>query len=304
MSYQPGEANQDQIIDRVVDDWQEKVCRGVLPQHMMSAAQICAHASLGDAADEIDTTGCMPTLSEHATVFDHYGYAIFARLSTACTSIHNALLAIKHGLYPHATVAASRRACEALWQAFWLCDPEAGGSERIHRLLISTKGNIDGALRVFSPLVSAEVADHLQECSLRIDSLRIEQSIDYEKYVARHGREEYEKYFYPRANDPLTASAPPVPDGVDGGEVSWSMMSNMVHPNIVFDWLFQSQSSYQERMEGLRFSCVSGAMAEASNLCMTLMQQAQLPSAHIDTVNEAFRGPVYAIGGLIVPDDI
>lgn len=298
MSDQAQTEDQDQIIDRVVDDWQEKVCEGVLPQHVMGAARICAHVSLGDAADEVDTTGCMPILPEHATVFDHYGHAIYARLSTACTSIRNALLAIKHGLYPHAAVAASRRACEALWQAFWLCDPDADGIERIRRLLVSTKGNIDESLRVFSPLVSAEVADHLQECSQRI-----EQSIDYKNYVAKHGREGYEEYFYPRANDPLTAIAPPVPDGVDGGAVSWSMMSNMVHPNVVFDWIFESQRDYRQRIDGIRFTCVSGAMAEASNLSMTLMQQAQLPSAHIDTVNEAFRGPVYAIGSLFISDD-
>ncbi|MDE0320454.1 MAG: hypothetical protein OXI97_11290 [Acidimicrobiaceae bacterium] len=246
----------------------------------------------------------MPILPDHVTIHDHYGHAIFARLSTACTSIHKALLAIKHGLYAHAAVASSRRACEALWQAFWLCEPEADGSERIRRLLVSTKGNIDGALRAFSPLVSPEVAVHLQECSLRIDSLCIEQSIDSEKYVARQGREDYEGYFYPRANDPLTAVAPPVPDGVDGGAVSWSMMSNMVHPNVVFDWVFESQRDYQQRINGIQFACVSAAMAEASNLSMTLVQQAQLPPEHVVTVNEAFRGPVYAMGNLIIPDDI
>ena len=55
------------------------------------------------------------------------------------------------------------------------------------------------------------------------------------------------------------------------------MMSNLTHPNVVFDWINQIQEDSQDRMDKLQLLCVIGSMGVATNLSTLLMQEASLP---------------------------
>ena len=282
------------LISETLAHWKEAIYDGVLVQHVMPAVQIYAHASLLDIAEPPDVAGCFPLAPEHATLFDHYGNGIFARLGAACTSIRSALLAIQARTDGHSAIAISRRAHESLWQAFWLFNPDIDSNERVRRLLVLTGEDIKEALRVFSDAANPDVNSKLQEHLANIT--KVATAIE---YIPRCGREEYGAYFFPRANDPLTASAPPVPDGVDTGALAWSMMSNMTHPNMVFDLIMQVQPGFQDQMDRLQMISVSSAMACVSNISTTLMEQAQLPDDKTHAVNSAFHQPVFAVAKLM-----
>ena len=95
-----------------------------------------AHASLDGVTDEYDVPALFPMFSDRMDLHDHYGNALFSRLSSACTSIRNALQSIHSHMDCHAAIAASRRAHESMWQMFlagqsgsgWKCTHKAIGS--------------------------------------------------------------------------------------------------------------------------------------------------------------------------------
>ena len=76
-------------------------------------------------------------------------------------------------------------------------------------------------------------------------------------------------------------------------------MSNMTHPNMVFDLITQTQPDFQDLMDRLQVGSVSSAVGCACNISTTLMEQAQLPDDQTDTANQAFRQPVFALTQLL-----
>ena len=112
------ESDYEALLSDTLEHWQDAVSRGVLEDHVKSAVQIYAHASLGDLAELPDVSGCFPLMPDETLLFDHYGHSIFTRLSSACTSIRSALQAIQAGTDGHSAIAISRRAHESLWQTF------------------------------------------------------------------------------------------------------------------------------------------------------------------------------------------
>ena len=160
-------------------------------------SQIYAHASLLDIAEPLDATGCFPLAPRDATLFDHYGNAIFTRLSAACTSIRSALQAIQVRTDVHSAIAISRRSHESLWQTFWLSNPDIGSDERVRRLLTLTEADIKEAIRLFCHTSNAEISGKLAEHLANIK--RVAARL---KYTPKKGRDEYTAYYESRANDP------------------------------------------------------------------------------------------------------
>ena len=279
------------LIDGISSDWHEAVCGGVLPQLVIPAVQIHAYASLHEIDDPPDVSICFPPLPADAELADHYGNALSARLAAACESIRCALQMMRNGLDLHSSVAACRRANESLWKAFWLCNPELDGETRIHRLLILMRHEISEVLGVFSREVNSEA-----DKTLRLHERNIRQITGKKDYRPRLGRDEYLDYIEPRADDPLTPRMPPVPDGVDGGAVVWSIMSNLTHSNLVFDWIMMTQDNPEDLMERLQLASVGGAMTAVANISTFVMRQAQMPEDPMAEVSKAFQRPIFAAG--------
>ena len=282
------------IVDKTLAYWKEAIYDGVLIEHVRPAVQIYAHASLPDITEPLNVAGCFPLAPPNATLFDHYGNAIFTRLSAACTSIHSALQAVQVRTDGHSAIAIARRSHESLWQTFWLSNPDIDAEERVRRLLALTEADIKEAIRLFSHTsnskISGKLAEHLTNIKCVAPRL---------KYTPKKGRDEYTAYYEARANDPMSAGMPSEPEDGDGPALAWSMMSNMTHPNMVFDLITQTQPDYQDLMDRLQIGTVSNAVGCACNISTTLMEQAQLPDDQTDTVNRAFRQPVFALAQLL-----
>lgn len=77
------------------------------------------------------------------------------------------------------------------------------------------------------------------------------------------------------------------------------MMSNLTHPNVIFDWINQIQEDSQDRMDKLQLLCVIGAMGVATNLSTLLMQEASLPENQTLRVNGSFEKCVVAAQSLM-----
>jgi hypothetical protein len=77
-----------------------------------------------------------------------------------------------------------------------------------------------------------------------------------------------------------------VDDGsVDDAAQSWSIMSNMTHPNLVFDWIIQTQDDPQNEMDRLQLIPTIDAIGMVGNLCTSIMQQAKMSGEHVVDVN-------------------
>lgn len=281
------------LADTLIN-WRDAIYDGILVELVAPAVQIHAHASLLDIEESWDVAGCFPLVPEDTALSDHYGHGIFTRLSSASTSIRSGLQAIQARTDGHTAVAIARRAHESLWQAFWLSNPEISADERVRRLLVLTGRDIKEAKRLFSNAANALVHGKLSEHLARIKS--VVPRLDYQ---ARYGRGEYTDYFARRANDPMSACLPQEPEGADGPAFAWNMMSNMTHPNMVFDLLTQTQPNFQDLMNRLQIDVISNAVGCVCNLSTTLMEQARMPEDQVDAVNRAFHQPVFALTQLL-----
>lgn len=67
------------------------------------------------------------------------------------------------------------------------------------------------------------------------------------------------------------------------------MMSNMTHPNVVFDWIIQIQEDPQDRMDRLQLLPVIDAIGMVVNLTTLVMQESKLPNRQVAKVNESVR---------------
>lgn len=278
------------LLSETLEHWREPVYSGVLEDHVRPAVRIYAHASLSGLSDPPDVSGCFPLMPDETSVFDHYGNSIFARLSSACTSIRSALQAIQARTDGHSAIAISRRAHESLWQTFWLANPKVDADTRVHRLLTLTAAEIKQAMRVFRETENTLVYGNLQQ---HLDNIKhITTDV---VYKVRYGRDEYTTYFLGRANHPPSDDTPTVPEGIVGAAFAWDMMSNMTHPNMVFDLIMQTQPDYQDLMNSTQVDTVNYAVGCALNIATTLMERALLPNDKIDTVNRALRQPVDAL---------
>ena len=65
----------------------------------------------------------------------------------------------------------------------------------------------------------------------------------------------------------------------------WSMMSNMAHPNLVFDWIIQMQEDPQDRMDRLQLIPAINAIGMVSNLGTLMMREARMPDDQVGRVN-------------------
>ena len=158
------------------------------------------------------------------------------------------------------------------------------------RLLKLTGAEIRQAIRAFRKTENTLVYGKLQQHLENIKQITIH--VDYK---ARDGRDEYTTYYLPRVNHPPSIDTQSVPEGIVGAAFSWNMMSNMTHPNMVFDLIMQTQPGFQNLMDRLQIDTVNNAIGCVCNISTTLMEQAQIPNDKIDTVNGAFCQPVYAL---------
>ena len=76
-------------------------------------------------------------------------------------------------------------------------------------------------------------------------------------------------------------------------------MSNLTHPNVVFDRIIQIQEDSQDHMDRLQMLHVIGAMGVATNLSTLLMQEARLPENQTLRVNSSFKKCVVAAQSLM-----
>lgn len=284
----------DDRVDALLASWNDDIYGGVLESDVLPAIRIYAHASLAGMTDTYDVDATFPMLPSGWEIYDHYANGLFARLSSACTSIRSALQAIQAHMDCHATIAASRRAHESLWQVFWLCNPTMDADERIKRLLVITKQEIEDTLRYFSNRINPQVEDKLQDYNRNIGNV-----VGRSRYSAKRGRSEYRDYYRGRFNDPLPEGLPPAPEDVDVDQIVWSGMSNMTHPNVVFDWIIQIQEESQDHMDRLQMLHVIGSMALAANLSTLLMQEAGVPENQVLRVNSSFKNCIVAAQSLI-----
>ena len=284
------ESEYEEQINDLVSSWREDVYDDVLVDQVLPAVRIFAHASLLEVTDEYDVPSTFPMFATSMGLADQYGNALFARLSSACTSIRNALQAIQSRMDGHAAIAIARRAHESLWQVFWLCDPTEGGNTRIRRLLLLNNQEIKEAHRVFSNGLSPEIADKLRYYQSNIQEVAGKGS-----FAAWMGRTEYERYF---ADPPLLGMSSESLL-MDDGALAWSTMCNITHPNVVFDWILQSQSDYQNRMNRLQMMPTASAMRAVANLSMLLMQQARVPNKQIVQVHTLLKRSVASAEMLI-----
>ncbi|MCY3631079.1 MAG: hypothetical protein OXH29_00205 [bacterium] len=274
----------DSQVDDLVSRWQEEIYDGVLASDVLPAITIYAYASLQGMTDEYDVAATFPMLPTDAGLPDHYGNALIARLRGSCTSIRTGLQAIQAHMDCHAAIAAARRAHESLWQMFWLANPEVDANSRIRRLLKLTRQEIGEALRFFAYGINTDV-----ESTLRKYESEIEGVVGKEVYRSKDGRGEYQGYFGPRFNEPLPHDLPPVPADVEAEEIAWSMMSNMTHPNVVFDWVFQIQEDSQDQMDKFQLLPVLAAMNMVSNISTLVMDKAHIQREQVLGVNTTFR---------------
>lgn len=284
----------DDRVDALLASWNDDIYGGVLESDVPPAIRIYAHASLAGMTDTYNVDATFPMLPSGWEIYDHYANGLFARLSSACTSIRSALQAIQAHMDCHATIAASRRAHESLWQVFWLCNPTMDADERIKRLLVITKQEIEDTLRYFSNRINPQVEDKLQDYNRNMGNV-----VGGSRYSAKRGRSEYRDYYRGRFNDPLPEGLPPAPEDVDVDQIVWSGMSNMTHPNVVFDWIIQIQEESQDHMDRLQMRHVIGSMALAANLSTLLMQEAGVPENQVLRVNSSFKNCIVAAQSLI-----
>ena len=284
------ESKYEKQINALVSSWREEVYDGVLVDHVLPAVRVFAHASLLQVTDVYDVPSTFPMFSTTKGLSDQYGNALFARLSSACTSIRNALQAIQSRMDCHAAIAIARRAHESLWQVFWLCNPAEDGNGRIRRLLLLTNHEIKEAHRVFSDGLHPEIADKLRHYQSNIQEVACKGS-----YSARMGRTEYESFFA----DPPVLGMSPESLLMGDGALAWSTMCNMTHPNVVFDWILQTQDDYQDRMNRLQMMTTASAMRAVANLSTLLMQQAKAPNDQIEQVHTLLKRSVASAEMLI-----
>ena len=284
----------DDRVDEILSGWKDDIHGGILKDDVLPAINIYTHASLAGMTDTHDVEAIFLVSPSGWEIYDHYANGLFARLSSACTSISTALQAIQAHMDCHAAIAASRRAHESLWQAFWLCNPTMDANERIKRLLAITKQEMEDALGYFSNSINPQVEERLRDRSSNIGN-----AIGDFRYSAKRGRSEYRDYYKGKFNDPLPEGLPPAPEGVDVDEIVWSGMSNLTHPNVVFDLVIQIQEDSQDHMDNLQMLHVIGSMGLAANLSTLLMQEARLPENQILRVNSSFKKCIVAAQSLI-----
>jgi len=258
-------------INDLLEKWQDEVYDYTLESHVMPAARIYAYASLQDLADVYDVSTIFPMFSEKMELADHYANGLFSRLSGACTSISNALKAIQARMDCHAAVAVARRAHEALWQVLWLFNPTVDADTRVKRLVSLTKSEIKEALRFWGSGINPGIATQLQ--GFRDNMQEIANLSEYE-YRTKSGWTEYMEYFESSNSGSVNDAAR-----------SWSIMSNMTHPNLVFDWIIQIQDDPQDEMDRLQLIPTVDAIGMVGNLCTEIMQKAQMPGEHVVEVN-------------------
>lgn len=266
----PSAEYEDRIGD-LVEIWWGEVHDRTLGSHVMPAVKIFAFGSLQDLAHMYDVSAIFPMFSDMIELPDHYANSLFSRLSGACTSIGNGLQAIQTRMDCHAAIAAARRAHEALWQVFWLCNPRVDADRRVKRLVSLTRAEIEQALRFWGSGINPRIASQLQDFRDNIAGVA-----DLPKYITREGWTEYMEYF--ESSDP---------GSVDDAARSWSVMSNMTHPNLMFDWIIQIQDNAQDEMDRLQLIPTVDAIGMVGNLCTEIMQRAQMPDEHVVNVNAA-----------------
>ena len=228
-------------------------------------------------------------------LYDHYGNSLFSRLSIACTSIRNVLLAIQAHMDCHGAIAASRRAHEALWQMFWLCNPKVEAGTRLERLISVTKHEINEALRFWSGGINPDIESTLREYLNNIRLIDHQQAV----YRPRLGWTEYHQYFGSLTTDTRHIGfRPTAPDREDGSLV-WSMTSNMTHPNVLFDWIIQIQEDPQDRMDRLQLFPTIYAIRAVVNLSTLIMQEAKLPNDQVVHVNTTLKDCLTSTEGLL-----
>ena len=275
-------------VDHLVRSWKDDIYDGVLMDAVLPAVQTYAYASLQQVSDVYDDVpDIFPMFSEQMGLHDHYGNALFSRLSSACTSVRNALQAVQARMDYHAAIAIARRAHESLWQMFWIANPTKDGDTRIRRVLILNKREIAEALPIFTDGINPEV-----EQRLRYFGDNIEKLIGRDSYLPRHGRSEYHRYFTERVELSSPIGTWPVTHEVDAGTVAWRIMSNITHPNVVFDWLTQKQYDFRSQVNRYQMILVVDAMAMVANLGTMMMVEAKLPIEHIEEVNPVLHRPV------------
>lgn len=283
----------DELVGETLVYWQESVYDGVLVEHVLPAVRIYAYSSLVGVAEPSESTDCFPLMPKQWTLPEHYANSIFIRLSTACSSVLSALQAIHARIDGHSAMAISRRAHESLWQTFWLFNPDIDAGERMRRLLALTAVEIKETLRVFPSIANAEIHSRL---TAHLDNIKgVTAGL---KYQAKWGRDEYSEHVESRAVDSLGRRMQDLPGDVDAPSVAWSMMSNMTHPNMVFDLLTQTQAGYQDLMDRLQIDAVCNAMGCACNISTMLMESAQIPDDKTHFANGAFRQPILALDQL------
>ncbi len=264
-------AEYERRIGDLVDQWRDEVYDEALGSQVMPAAQIYAFVSLQGLDDVYDVSAIFPMFGDKmGELADHYANGVFSRLSGACTSVSNALQAIRARMDCHAAIAAARRAHEALWQVFWLCNPAVDADTRVKRLVALTKNEMREAQRFWGGL-NPVIDDQLERFIGNIRGMA-----DLPDYKLGDCRTEYAEH-----------SEPSDPGSVVDAARSWSIMSNMTHANLVFDWIIQSQHDPQDEMDRLQLIPTLDAMAMVGNLCTFIMERAQMPEEHVVEVNAA-----------------
>lgn len=271
-------------IEDLLRHWRNEIYDGVLVNDVLPATQIYAHASLLQTIDAYDVRAIFPMFSNTMGIHNHYGNALYSRLGAACTSIRNALQSIHVRMDCHAAIASARRAHESLWQMFWLANPEIDGDMRVKRVLQVTRQEIEEALRFFSNSVNMEIEDKLRGFHRNIENL-----IGRYRYSPKKGWTEYQAYFANLAGDPPHLGGQFASVDIDESALVWSMMSNMTHPNVVFDWIIQIQEDPQDRMDRLQLLPVVDAIGMVVNLTTLVMQESKLPNRQVVKVNESVR---------------
>ena len=248
-------AEYERCIGDLVDQWRDEVYEEVLEFRVIPAVQIYAVASLQGLNSTYDVSAIFPMFGdEMGELADHYANGVVCRLSGACTSVRNALQAIRARMDCHAAIAAARRAHEALWQVFWLCNPAVDADTRVKRLVALTENEMRESLRFWRGLNSV-IEGQLERFLGNIQGIA-----DLPDYKLGDGRTEYAEHFEP--SDPAS---------VDDAARSWSIMSNMTHANLVFDWIIQSQDDPQDEMDRLQLIPTVDAMGMVGNLCTFIM---------------------------------
>ena len=167
---------------------------------------------------------------------------------------------------------------------FWLCNPDMDGDTRVKRLVAVTHQEIVVALRFWSnginPMIQGKLVGY---------RTNIQKVTNRPTYSPKLGWKEYQDYFGDLTNDPLTMGLPSSPLPFDHAALVWSMMSNMTHPNVVFDWIIQMQGNRQDRMDRLQLLPTINTMSMVVNLSTLMMAEANLHEDHVVRVNATVR---------------